>query len=115
MDMSVQGAPGTGANDINRMSRLAKEAETLAGKASMRNESSKLLDVCRDFEALFIKQMLDVMRKTVKKESLTHGGFSEEIFEDMLYDEYSKKMARTANLGIAEMIYDQYSKYVDEK
>ncbi len=41
--------------------------------------------------------MLNVMRKTVEKEGLLDGGMSEDIFEDMLYDEYAKKMAETAS------------------
>ena len=37
------------------------------------------------------------------------GGFSEEIFEDMLYDEYAEKMTKTAGFGIADMLYKQFS------
>jgi len=69
--------------------------------------SSELYKVCVDFEAIFIKQMLDVMRKTVQKEGLLNGGLSEDIFEDMLYDEYAKKMAQTAQFGLAETMYLQ--------
>lgn len=71
------------------------------------DKSSELYKVCQDFEALFIKQMLNVMRKTVKKEGLLDGGMSEDIFEDMLYDEYAKKMAQTAQFGLAETMYLQ--------
>ena len=54
------------------------------------DKTSELYKACVDFESLFIKQMLDVMRKSVKKEGLLDGGMSEEIFTDMLYDEYAK-------------------------
>ena len=73
------------------------------------DKSSDLYKACLDFESLFIKQMLDVMRKSVKKEGLLDGGMSEEIFTDMLYDEYAKKMAETAQFGLAQTIYDQVS------
>ena len=69
--------------------------------------SSELYKVCLDFEALFIKQMLNAMRKTVEKKGLLDGGMSEDIFEDMLYDEYAKKMAQTAQFGLAETMYLQ--------
>jgi peptidoglycan hydrolase FlgJ len=74
------------------------------------DKNSDLYQACQDFEALFIKQMLDVMRKTVNKEDdLLNGGMSQDIFEGMLYDEYAKKMAQTAQFGLAEMIYKQVS------
>ncbi len=73
------------------------------------DKASDLYKACLDFESLFIKQMLDVMRKSVKKEGLLDGGMSEEIFTDMLYDEYAKKMAETAQFGLAQTIYDQVS------
>jgi flagellar protein FlgJ len=73
------------------------------------DKASDLYKACLDFESLFIKQMLDVMRKSVKKEGLLDGGMSEEIFTDMLYDEYAKKMAQTAQFGLAQTIYDQVS------
>ena len=55
------------------------------------NEKKRLREVSEDFEALMINQMLKEMRKTVQKSELINGGMAEQIFEDMLYDEYSKK------------------------
>jgi flagellar protein FlgJ len=72
-------------------------------------EHRKLFEACQDFEALFIKQMLNAMRKTINKTHLIDGGMAEEIFEDMLYDEYAKKMAKTAQFGLADMLYRQLS------
>lgn len=73
------------------------------------DRSSKLYKVSLEFEAIFIKQMLSVMRQTVDKSGLIEGGMAEEIFEDMLYDEYAKKMAESRQLGIADIIYRQLS------
>jgi Rod binding domain-containing protein len=71
------------------------------------DKSSKLYKVSQDFEAIFIKQMLNVMRKSVSKTGLMDGGMAEEIFEDLLYDEYAEKMAKSGSFGIADMIYRQ--------
>jgi len=62
-----------------------------------------------EFEAIFIKQMLNVMRQTVHKSGMMDGGMAEEIFEDMLYDEYAKRMAESRQLGLADIIYAQLS------
>jgi Rod binding domain-containing protein len=73
------------------------------------DRSSKLYKVSVEFEAILIKQMLNAMRKSVAKSGLLDGGMAEEFFEDMLYDEYAKKMARSAGFGLADMIVRQLS------
>jgi flagellar protein FlgJ len=73
------------------------------------DRNSELYKACVDFEALFVKQMLDVMRKTVQKDGLLDGGESEEVFQDMLYGEYARKMAETAQFGLSDIIYRQVS------
>jgi flagellar protein FlgJ len=76
------------------------------------DKNSRLYEVSQEFEAIFIKQMLNVMRKTVNKSGLIDGGMAEEIFEDMLYDEYALNMAKTAQFGLADSIYRQLSAYI---
>jgi flagellar protein FlgJ len=81
-----------------------------ANAAQMRqsvDKSSELYKVCLDFEALFIKQMLNAMRKTVDETGLLDGGIGTDYWKDMLYDEYAQKMAQTAQFGLAETMYLQ--------
>ena len=78
-------------------------------------DDAKLKEACSDFEAIFIKQMLDSMRKTVQKTGMTDGGYAEELYQDMLYDQYAEKMAKTAHLGVAELMYRQLSTQPGEK
>jgi len=74
------------------------------------DKNSELYKACQDFEALFIKQMLDVMRKTVHKgDDSLNAGMGQDIFEGMLYDEYARKMSETAQFGLSDMIYKQIS------
>ncbi|MBI9105310.1 MAG: rod-binding protein [Spirochaetales bacterium] len=70
-------------------------------------EEAKLKEACQDFESLFIKQMLDTMRKTVNKGELLNGGMAEDIFEDMLYDEYASAIAGSGDFGISKMMYSE--------
>ena len=70
----------------------------------------KLYQACQDFEAIFVKEMLKSMKSTVQKSGLLDGGFAEEIYDDMLYDEYAKKMTKTASFGITESLYKQLSR-----
>lgn len=73
------------------------------------DRTSKLYKASVEFEAILIKQMLNAMKKSVPKSGLIDGGMAEEFFEDMLYDEYAKKMAETARFGLADMIVRQLS------
>lgn len=75
-------------------------------------EKKRLRQVSEDFEALMINQMLKEMRKTVNKTGLIDGGMAEQIFEDMLYDEYAKEFSKTKTFGLADIIYNQMEKYV---
>ncbi len=75
-------------------------------------ENKELKEACRDFETLFVKQMLDSMRKTVQKAEPEGNNAGRDYFEDMLYDNYAKSISETANLGIAKMMYQQLYKSV---
>jgi Rod binding domain-containing protein len=93
--------------------RLTAKAQSRPSGASAGSKprpidrQSPLYRVCQDFEALFVKQMLNVMRKTVNKSGLLDGGMAEDIFEDMLYDEYALSISRYARLGLSDMLYKQ--------
>ena len=90
-------------------SKLEQLKATSSGTKFSPN-NKELYDACIEFEALFIKQMLDSMRKTVDRTSFSDSptdATGRDFFEDMLYDDYAKKMAQTTNLGIAKMMYLQ--------
>ncbi|MFP4442212.1 MAG: rod-binding protein [Spirochaetia bacterium] len=61
-----------------------------------------------EFEALLVKQMLDAMRKTVKKTDLFGSTMNNNYFEDLMYHQYAKSISNTAKLGVAEMIAKAY-------
>ncbi len=71
---------------------------------------NKLMDVCIEMESLFVAKMLKEMRKTVHKNDMLHGGFAEDVFEDMLYDKYALEISKKANLGLARQLYDEMSR-----
>jgi Rod binding domain-containing protein len=78
-------------------------------------EKKKLYEVSLEFQSLFIKMMLNSMRKTLSKENdLLYGGRVQEIFEDMLYDEYAKIYSKNADLPLAKEIYFQLEKFVED-
>lgn len=73
------------------------------------DSKTRLRAAAQEFESLFAKQMLDSMRDTLNTEDdIFNGGMAQDIFEDMLYEEYGRIMARTGSLGIADLIVRQY-------
>jgi len=85
--------------------------ETLK-KAVNEKDDKKLKEACRNFEAVFINMMFTQMRSTVQKNDLFSGGFAEDTFEDMLYDNYSKEISKGSGIGLADVMYKQLSKNI---
>ncbi|MFZ2957402.1 MAG: rod-binding protein [Candidatus Ozemobacteraceae bacterium] len=89
----------------SRVAHTVKESELSPEK---QKELSKLKGACKDFESVFVYQMMKEMRKTVNKTGMVHGGQAEDVFSDMLDQERSKGVG----LGLGDMLYAQLSKIV---
>ena len=73
-------------------------------------DDKKLKEAADGFEELFVHKMLQVMRNSSSKNSLVNGGRGEEIFQDMLDEQYSKIITRSKALGLSKVIYDSAKK-----
>ncbi len=83
-------------NELQKVKQ--KRIELAGGEKKKEIEDARLREVARDFESLFTKMLLDSMRKNVnKKEDLLYGGGAQDIFDDMLYEKYSRLMAERGN------------------
>jgi len=96
-------------NSQSQLEAMTKKMNSSTPPKKGGGEDQRLRQACSDFQSIFIKQMLDSMRGTVQKSGLLDGGQAEEMFEDMLYDEYAQKMSKTADLGLDDMLYQQLS------
>ena len=75
----------------------------------LRNDEQRLRTAARSFEQLFITQMLDAMRDTLRPEhDLLDAGATGEIWQDRLYDQYAAILAKRGGFGVADMIVEQY-------
>jgi len=74
-------------------------------------DEKALKEATEEFEAIFIKMMLDSADKTIdRKSSLFYGGNSEEIFRGMLNEENAKSASKSGDFGLAKLMYEQLSK-----
>lgn len=112
----INAGGSTAENKLRRIESSTKFEDTLSEavnnhhKPGMNKQQKKLWDTCLEAESIFVGKMLKEMRKSVDKGEWLHGGYAEEIFEDMLYDEYSLKMSKNSNFGMAKMLYNELSR-----
>ncbi len=79
-----------------------------SGQKGTIDKTSKLYEQALELESYFVKMMLSSMRNTVTKSSLTgENDFAGKMYEDMLYDELSRDMTRSAGFGLADQVYLQ--------
>lgn len=105
MPMSMHGAEFKGAAD-----RLDIRALSGKGHGTVEEQRDALRKAARQFEAVFINQMISAMRKTVGEGGLIDKSNGQDIFEGMLDEEWSKKLANKAGPNsLSEILYRQLS------
>ena len=74
------------------------------------DRDEQLKKACKEFEAVFTNELLKSMRRTIEKCDLFHGGQGEEIYESLLDQELSKKMAGLGPGSLANVLYQQFKR-----
>ena len=80
--------------------------QALAPSAMERTEDKALRDVSKQFEALFVNQLVSAMRKTVVKDGLFKESQAEKVYQGMLDFEHSQRMAESGQIGLSKLIYE---------
>lgn len=81
---------------------------TLNGDLSSASDD-ELMDVCKEFEAYFMEQVLKEMQETIPKNEEEDASMSQmkEYFEDELVQGYATQICDQQDLGIAQQMYEQ--------
>ncbi|HEB71389.1 MAG TPA: hypothetical protein ENI77_02065 [Nitrospirae bacterium] len=79
---------------------------SLTGDKS-KTDKEKLGILAREFESIFINQMLKTMRSSVDKSGFIDGGPAEEMFTGMLDEEMARQMAFSQNSGLSKALEEQ--------
>lgn len=66
--------------------------------------SRKLEEGAREFEGIFISQMLETAWSTVPTDGMTGGGMGEDIFRSLMIQDIGQQMARQGGIGLAPYI-----------
>jgi Rod binding domain-containing protein len=70
----------------------------------------KLDEGAREFEGIFIAQMLETAWSTVPTDGMTDGGMGESIFRSLMIQDIGQQMARQGGIGLAPHIHAELLK-----
>lgn len=91
------------------VSAAASRAPSLDRSALERFKNQKMSDaqiekVAKEFESVFIAQMLAPMFDSVEVDETFGGGTGEEMYRSLMVEEYGKLIAKTGGIGIADQV-----------
>lgn len=98
-----------------KMEQRAIDLSKSVKNAGSNEKQQKLQHVAHEFESMFVNLLFKQMRKTIPNSKLIDGGSAEDIFEEMLDSEISKKIAQRGGLGIADALMEQFNRYIDDR
>jgi Rod binding domain-containing protein len=75
-----------------------------AGGASLPQADEKTKAAAKDFEAVFLSQMMSHMFDEVETDPVFGGGQGEDMFRGMMVQEYGKMMAKGNGIGISNQL-----------
>lgn len=70
-------------------------------------EDADLKAVSRQFESLLVNQMVSAMRKTVIRQGLIPESNAEKIYQSMLDQQYSERIAEGEGMGLSKLVYER--------
>lgn len=82
------------------------------GRSAMETGGSRedrLKTATREFESVFVQEMLKAMRATVPDGGLLDAGRSEEVFTSLLDEHVASAAAARSEGGLAEALYRQFT------
>ena len=85
------------------ISRGGKAIETTASAPAGKNP--KIWAAAQDFEAMFLNTMLEPMFEGLGNEGPFGGGSGVETWRGMMVQEWSKSIAASGGLGLANQVY----------
>lgn len=92
-------------------SGAVKEKSTIQEEIQADPERKRLYESAQEFQSIFLNMMLKSMRSSLnKKDDLLYGGNKQDIFEDMLYNEYSRAMSKSPGFDLADRIYEDLAR-----
>ncbi len=100
----------------NKMKVLGPDFRHLRSltELNQKDRQAALKAVCHEFEALFLYQLLQEMRRSVPESGFWPKSLARDFYEDLYYQEVSRQIAQKGT-GLGEMLYRQLVKHYGGK
>ena len=84
--------------------RVDATASALSRQQGATIDAEAAHEAAKDFEAVFLAQMLSHMWTDISTDGLFGGGHGEEMTRSLLVDEYAQAMVDAGGIGIADQV-----------
>jgi len=91
------------------LSAAAQPAKAAQHDAAI-DRQSKAYKAAQEFESVFLAQTVAQMHVGVTADGPFSGGFAEETYKSLLYQEIGRQMAASGGVGIANAVYQEMIK-----
>jgi len=101
--------------DISVLQPHVKAADLPIEKLALNpnvSDADKVGQACRQFEAVFLRQILQEARKTVISSSKTHDSAISGIYDDMVTSQLADSISRSGTFGLAKSLQAQLVRQV---
>lgn len=78
--------------------------EQLTARAAGASTREQAEAVAKEFERMFLSEMLKPMFSGLKTEAPFGGGASEDMFRPMLIDQYADQLTKAGGIGVADKV-----------
>lgn len=72
-------------------------------------KQQKVKEACQQFEAIFLRYLLQKMRDTVPKDGLLGSSQAQETYQDLMDGALADSLSKNGQFGLGEMLYKQLS------
>ena len=100
-------------NRLNNIETFKPQIENRKVNKNQFSNSLSLEKVAKDFESLYVHQMMKSARSAKLAETIFNSE-AQETYQNLLDQEYSKSLANNHNFGIAEALIRQFDKFVNK-
>ncbi len=98
--------------EISNALGAARRPPVLTGAAKTEAQADK---AAKDFEAVFIGQMMSAMFDGLKTDGPFGGGYGEGVFRSLMIEQYSKTIADQGGFGLADQVKREILKLQEMK